>query len=260
MSAVLSQGGTVVKIVSKQCANSIGFGVIAAGKRVFAHKDCGGRVMVHAADDRDASHAAGLISNSVVRYRPMPVGESLHAKRDRAFAAIVCHRACDIWPTQFPLQGISASRIIVLSDSRCEQTLVRFLEDGARHVFNSREPDMLLQVRLEAALRQHRRVSRKPFSVDDIHFDVQKRMVSRAGRPVDLSPKEYEFASRVFSNIDNVVSTSELMTSVWSLPSHMDTRRIDTAACRVRKKLRLCAQGGWELKRIRCVGYRLSRV
>lgn len=262
MVAVLSRDGAVVKIVSKQAANSIDVGVYAVAKCVFAHKESGGSVMVYAADEHDASNVAGLLENSIVGHHPVPVpvGEPLQVLGDRAFAAIVCHRAQESWPMQLLSQGLSASRIIVLSDCKCEQTVVHFLHKGARHFFNSREPATLLQARLEAALRLHRGVSRRPFVVDDIRFDVQKRKVSRAGQSVDLSPKEYEFASRVFSNIDNVVSTSELMTSVWSLPSHMDTRRIDTAACRVRKKLRLCAEGGWELKRIRCVGYRLSRV
>ena len=56
------------------------------------------------------------------------------------------------------------------------------------------------------------------------------------------------------------MATSELLTSIWSLPASMDTRRIDTAACRVRKKLRLNASDGWELNRIRRVGYRLIKV
>jgi DNA-binding winged helix-turn-helix (wHTH) protein len=93
-----------------------------------------------------------------------------------------------------------------------------------------------------------------------IRFDLQKRRVTLADKLVDLSPKEYELACYLFSNRGRVISNSELMTSIWSLPPGMDTRRIDTAACRVRKKLGLNAADGWELRRLRRVGYLLVQV
>lgn len=176
------------------------------------------------------------------------------------FAIVICHRQADHGFPEAILEKHRAARIIVLSDCSREQTVVGFLDRGARHFFDIRESHRLLRARLFAALRQHRGVFRRPLAVGDIHFDAQKRQVHRGGRLVQLSPKEYEFANRIFSNIDQVVSNSELMTSVWSLPPHMDTRRIDTAACRVRKKLCLSTDHGWELKRIRRVGYRLSRL
>jgi two-component system response regulator RegX3 len=180
---------------------------------------------------------------------------------DQYYASVICHRDINSGALSSALvSNVPGARVLVVSDSIAEQTVVSILENGAHHVFNLRESRSLLQVRLEAALYQHGRLSRKSFMHGDIHFDVQKRRVSRAGKPVDLSPKEYDLACYLFSNRERVVGNSELMTSVWSLPPDMDTRRIDTAACRVRKKLRLVEQHGWELKRIRRVGYRLIRL
>lgn len=149
------------------------------------------------------------------------------------------------------------TRLIVLTDRYSEEVIVSFLYGGAHHVFNLNERSTILQVRLEAALRQHSRLASKSFSVGDIHFDVPKRRVNRSGMQINLSPKEYDLAYYLFSNRGRVVGNNELMTSIWSLPPSMDTRRIDTAACRLRKKLRLTIDHGWELKRLRCVGYRL---
>jgi len=95
--------------------------------------------------------------------------------------------------------------------------------------------------------------------VDPFTFDLEKRQVWLNKELVNLSPKEYEFANYLFSNRDRVVVNSELMTSVWSLPPAMDARRIDTAACRVRKKMQLDERTGWSLKRLRRVGYELRR-
>lgn len=154
-------------------------------------------------------------------------------------------------------ESLPAERVVVLTDSYTEEVIVSLLYSGAHHVFDLHESPAILQVRLEAALRQHSRLASKSFSVGDIHFDVPKRRVKRSGKQVDLSPKEYDLAYYLFSNRDRIVGNNELMTSIWSLPPSMDTRRIDTAACRLRKKLRLTVDQGWELKRLRCVGYRL---
>lgn len=49
------------------------------------------------------------------------------------------------------------------------------------------------------------------------------------------------------------------MTAMWLLPSNMDARRIDAAACRVRRKMQLHADTtGWRLKRLRGVGYKIQ--
>jgi len=135
---------------------------------------------------------------------------------------------------------------------------VRALEDGAHHVFDIAEPPPLLLARLEAALRQHSLQTRRILDVAPFKFNLERRSVYKDGKLVNLSPKEYEFAYYLFANRHRVVVNSELMTSVWSLPSSMDARRIDTAACRVRKKMQLSeASGGWSLRRIRRVGYEL---
>lgn len=228
--------------------------------------NCLGEILVVAEHKADAQLLSDLLLRAGYRtslcndIAAMASGASEQGG-DQYFATVICHR--DINSDALCSSIVSnapGARVLVVSDCIAEQTVVPILENGAHHVFNLRDSRTLLQVRLEAALRQHGRLTRKSFRYGDIHFDVQKRKVSRADKPVDLSPKEYDLAYYLFSNRERVVGNSELMTSVWSLPPGMDTRRIDTAACRVRKKLRLVEKDGWELKRIRRVGYRLIRL
>ncbi len=185
---------------------------------------------------------------------------------DSFVATVICHRArmndenaeADLInrPGHLPNQ-LHDKRIIAVSDCVDEGTVVALLQEGAHQCFDLHESPRILQVRLEAALRRHGRLAKKQLTQGDIRFDLEKRRVTRAGKLVDLSPKEFELAYYLFSNCGRVVENSELMTSIWSLPSSMDTRRIDTAACRIRKKLQLAEGHGWQLKRLRCVGYRL---
>lgn len=223
-------------------------------------KNSEGSVAIMAKEQSDATLVATLLENFGLDSQSVCIADPQQLSNCQTFAVVVCHRQQQEPTDAFRFESVDTSRLIVLTDCTAETTVVNLLEKGARHVFNLHEPVVVLQARLEAALRQHRGMHHTCFTVDDIHFDIQKRKVFRAGEAIDLSPKEFEFASRIFNNVDKVVKNSELMTSVWSLPQHMDTRRIDTAACRVRKKLRLFSDEGWLLKRIRCVGYRLTRV
>lgn len=216
------------------------------------------RVVVIADDDRDCSLLSRMVRD--LDYSGICISDKVvPLLQDNVYAIVVSKRHDK--NTTLPIQNrdLQNIRTIVASDRPSEDTILQFLDAGARHVFDLNESETVLSARLHAALRQHRLEMPDVLSVDDIHFDVQKRRVTRSGSRVELSPKEFEFARHIFCNIDKVVSNNELMTSIWSLPSHMNTRRIDTAACNVRKKLGLVASKGWELKRIRRVGYRLVR-
>ena len=177
-----------------------------------------------------------------------------------AFAAIVCHRQVKSHPAAARSLASLAERVIVLSDCLNEDTVINLLGNGARHVFDIRESHTLVHARLDAALRHHQSSMQRALTVGDIHLDRQRSKASRGGLPVKLTPKEFAFACQLFSRVGEVVCNEELMTSIWSLPPKMDTRRIDSAASLVRKKLRLVCHEGWELKRIRCVGYQLIRM
>ena len=145
-------------------------------------------------------------------------------------------------------------RIVALTDDTSERSIVTLLERGAHHVFDIRETTHVLRARMRAALRSHNLSS---FTISDIHFDMINREVRRDGRLVCLRPKEVELARYLFDNCGRVVTTRELMLIIWSLPHTVDSRRVDTAICRVRKELRLIRRYGWELISKRCVGYQL---
>lgn len=197
---------------------------------------------------RKAGYNAGLFDS----------GDSVDTSIDEHSAMIVCHRQSHSMPQPGLPQCIGGQRIVVFSDCNAEQTIVRALENGAHHFFDIAESPDILQVRLEAALRQHSLQAKRILDVAPFKFNLERRAVSKDDKPINLSPKEYEFAYYLFANRHRVVVNAELMTSVWSLPSSMDARRIDTAACRVRKKMQLGdTSTGWNLRRIRRVGYEL---
>ena len=174
-------------------------------------------------------------------------------------AIIVCHRQSEHTPLPYIPDGKKPSRMIVLSDCDTEQSIVSTLERGAHHYFDIREPGRILSARLAAAMRNHNYNSTDVLEVYPFKFFVERRKVTHNDKLIHLSPREFALAYFLFSNNGRVVVDSELMVSIWTLPSSMDSRRIDTAICRIRKKMNLYANAsGWNLQRLRQVGYQLQ--
>lgn len=147
-------------------------------------------------------------------------------------------------------------RLIVISQTNIEKTVVAALYAGAHFYFDILEPDSLLSIRLYSALRPHGAKMLTKIIAPPFKFDVKRRQVFLGNKPICLSPKEYLFAEYIFSRPDKVITKSELMLSVWSLPGKFDARRVDTAACRVRKKMQLSSHiTGWELAYKRRAGF-----
>jgi two-component system KDP operon response regulator KdpE len=77
--------------------------------------------------------------------------------------------------------------------------------------------------RLRVALR-HRleRAGAEPtIMAGDLEIDLVRRLVSRAGEPVRLTPKEYELLARLAEGDGKVLSHRQLLTAIWG-PAHVE--------------------------------------
>ena len=84
------------------------------------------------------------------------------------------------------------------------------------------KPFVLAEVsaRLRALLRRgHPRDVR--LHVADLEMDVVRRIVTRAGRPIDLRPKEYALLEFLMRNSDRPVTRSLIIEHVWDI--HFDS-------------------------------------
>lgn len=256
----------VVTTTTKSRVSCVGAASSSDYRPASVHSGDMGRVVVYANYISDTVLASEMLEfcGYTLHTQQSPdqsLGQSLAEQSTQEnYGAVICSRRGEEQLILPLLTSIRATRVVVLSDNDEENTIVSMLNSGAHHYFDIDEAEAVLKMRLKASLRIHNTRMAQFLTIDDITFDTQKRAVSRDGRHIDLSPKEFELAFYLFSNLDRVIGNNELMNSVWSLPAHMDSRRIDTAACRVRKKLGLSSPFGWELKRIRMVGYRLAKL
>jgi len=186
--------------------------------------------------------------------------EEVEGKSQGFPVTIVCHREAAGRNPMMPTVRDTGS-VLVFSDSKAERTVVEALEAGAHYFFDIGESPRLMQARLAAALRSRLQRSQGDLRVKPFRFDLGNRRAWREDRLIALSPKEFDLAYYLFFHRGRTVGNSELMTAVWSLPRTMDTRRIDTAACRLRKKMGLEPPDVfWRLKRLRSEGYKLIPV
>ena len=96
-----------------------------------------------------------------------------------------------------------------------------------------------------------------PVTVGELTVDPRSRRVTRAGRPVDLSPREFDLLAYLAARPGRVVSRRELLEEVWRQPSVGEDQTIDVHLYWLRRKLGESAAKPRYLRTVRGVGFRL---
>ncbi|MBQ9467950.1 MAG: response regulator transcription factor [Clostridia bacterium] len=107
--------------------------------------------------------------------------------------------------------------------------------------------------RVHTVLRRFR-TTPHAFSFDDVTVDFDSRTVSKGGKPVDLTPKEFDLLEAFVVNRNLALSRDRLLALVWSYGFDGDGRTVDTHVQRLRKKLGIENR----LKTVYKLGYRLE--
>ena len=101
------------------------------------------------------------------------------------------------------------------------------------------------------------RISQHQFS--DVMVDLRTRTVLRGGKPVDLSPMEFDFLSFLIESGGDIVSRETLMRQVWRYSLGVTSRTVDQHVARLRNKLEPDPAQPRHLITVRKAGYRFQR-
>ena len=157
------------------------------------------------------------------------------------------------------LRGIREAGLsmpVVILTARGEETdKVRGLRLGADDYVTKPFGLLELLARVEAHLR---RVSVAGERFGDVVIDRSSRTVLRAGRAVELAPKEFDLLLALLSRRNAVVSRLELMRNVWGYSDSVVTRTIDTHIAELRRKLETDPAAPRHILTVRKIGYRLK--
>jgi two-component system OmpR family response regulator len=95
-----------------------------------------------------------------------------------------------------------------------------------------------LHARLEALLRRGRGTpAETKLRVGDLELDLMARTVTRAGRPIDLLPREFQILEFLMRHSGQVVTRTMLLEHVWNYHFDPKTGVIDVQISRLRQKL-----------------------
>jgi two-component system, OmpR family, KDP operon response regulator KdpE len=129
--------------------------------------------------------------------------------------------------------------ILILSARDREIEKIEALDRGANDYVEKPFGVGELLARLRVALRQ-RAATQAPVGAiraGGVELDLDKRLVTRDGAVVKISPREYEVLARLALGRGKVLTHKELLTSVWG-PAHMhDTQYLRVFVGQLRQKL-----------------------
>jgi DNA-binding response OmpR family regulator len=119
--------------------------------------------------------------------------------------------------------------------------------------------EMLARV---GALGRRLGVTASPRVIDvaPYRLDLGSSALTRDGKPVALTMKEFELAAFLFRNVGRLLSRGHILEQVWGTRSDLNTRTVDTHVSRLRGKLGLAPAAGWRLRSVYQHGYRLERL
>ena len=157
----------------------------------------------------------------------------------------------------------AAMPILILTAKGSEVDKVNGLRLGADDYVTKPFGLMELIARVEALLRRaaqpHGGRSGK-VGFADVVVNLDSRQVTKAGAPVDLTPKEFGLLVAMLQRNGAVASRLELMSDVWGHSSAVISRTVDTHIAELRRKLENDPARPKHILTVRKSGYRLSRT
>ncbi len=89
-------------------------------------------------------------------------------------------------------------------------------------------------------------------------MDFDKRLVTRNGEPIKLTPKEYDLLAVLFRNAGRVVTHRQILASVWGPAHHEDTQYLRVFIGQLRAKIERDPTAPAIVKTEPGVGYRAA--
>jgi DNA-binding response OmpR family regulator len=135
-------------------------------------------------------------------------------------------------------QAQSSARVLVLTARGEVEHRVKGLQAGADDYLAKPFAMDELVARVDALGRRGATPSAADFlKVSDLHMDVRHRRVSRAGKIIALSPREFDVLQVLMQEPGRPFSRTELCERVWQRDHEYDTRTVEIFIARLRKKV-----------------------
>lgn len=153
-------------------------------------------------------------------------------------------------------QRDTALPVIVLTARAEIADKVRGLELGANDYVTKPFSFAELLARIRAALRSSSQATTTELVVGDLRLDLLTKIAWRAGRRIDLAPREWALLELFMRHPTHLLSRARILNEVWEYGFDPGNNVVDVYVSYLRKKLNI---SGLEplIQTVRGVGYRL---
>ena len=135
------------------------------------------------------------------------------------------------------VSGGCRSRLLMLTAAATTDDLVDGLGLGADDYLTKPFEFPVLVARITALLRRAQPAIPPVLRHGDLHVDTARRRAQRAGRPIDLRPKEFGVLEVLLASQGRSVSAEELLERVWDEAADPFTNVVKLTISRLRTKL-----------------------
>ena len=153
------------------------------------------------------------------------------------------------------LHGVARPPILILSANDQSSDRVEGLRAGADDYLGKPFDFTELLLRLELLARRHNQTAQEDcIQVEDMQIDLARREVTRAGRRIDLTDKEFKLLQVLAEHQGQTVTRGMLLERVWGYHFDPQTNLIDVHLSKLRNKL----DKGFEramIRTVRAIGY-----
>jgi DNA-binding response OmpR family regulator len=146
------------------------------------------------------------------------------------------------------------SRVLMLTASATIEDRVGGLSLGADDYLPKPFAFAEFVARLRALMRRNQPALAPVLENSDLRLDPARRTATRAGRPLDLGPKEFGVLELLLAAQGRVVSAEELLERVWDEMADPFTSAVKVTVSRLRRKLgeppviETMAQAGYRIR------------
>ena len=135
-----------------------------------------------------------------------------------------------------------------------EDNIVKGLELGAEDYITKPFSTRELMVRIHKILSRENK--NKIVKIDDIEFDIDKMMVYKNKKAIELTSLELKILQLLFENVNKVITRSEIIDKIWEWTGNdVNDNTVTVYLKRIREKLQTDV-----IVTVRGIGYRIDKI
>ena len=128
--------------------------------------------------------------------------------------------------------------VLILSARRSVDDRVSGLQAGGDDYLTKPFAFAELLARVQALVRRSTQATpATTLTLDDLEVDLLSRRVARAGKEIDLRPREFTLLEFLLRNAGKVVSKTMILSHVWGYHFDPQTNVVDVLVSRLREKI-----------------------